>query len=127
VNIDFFTYFRFSANATWQDTENKSQIAAFNGKKLPGLFERTYLARLESNYKCLKVYLESIREECMYYDTANLIEAEDKSEINAGATWLYRSFQLNIEAKNIGDNLYEDYNGYPLPGRSWYVSMKYTL
>jgi iron complex outermembrane receptor protein len=127
VHVDFFKYFRVSANATRQNAENRSEIDAFNGKKLPGIFERSYLARLESNYKGFKVYFENVREEGLYYDTANLIRAQDKVESNAGVSWLYRSFQFNIEAKNLGDNLYEDFNGYPLPGRSWYFSVKYTL
>ena len=126
-HADFFKYFRLSANATWQTPVNQSQIGGFNGKKLAGLFEKSYLARIESNFRNFKIYLENIRNEDMYYDTANLIAAENKIESNAGITWGYDPFQINVEVKNFEDNRYEDFNGYPQPGRSWYVSVKYMM
>lgn len=127
INVDFFRFLSLSANATWQDTENRNMIRAFNGKRLPGIFEKSYLIRLEANYKGLKVYGENIKEEGMYYDTANLIEAEDKVESNAGIMYSYGPMMFSLEAKNLGDNLYEDFNGYPLPGRAYSFSIKYGL
>jgi iron complex outermembrane receptor protein len=34
---------------------------------------------------------------------------------------------LTFEAKNLEDDQYEDFNGYPLPGRSYYFTVKYSL
>jgi iron complex outermembrane receptor protein len=127
INVDFLRYLHFSANATWQDTENQNMIRAFNDKKLPGMFENSYLIRLEANYKGLKVYCENIQEKDMYYDTANLIEAEDKIETNAGILYSYGLLLFSLEGKNLGDNLYEDFNGYPLPGRSYFFNIKLTI
>ena len=114
-------------NATVQDTVNQSENEAFNGKKLPGRFEKSYLGRIEARYGTWKVYSEYIIEKGLYYDTANLLEAQDKKEMNAGISWLIRSCLLTFEAKNIGDDQYEDFNGYPLPGRSFYFTLKYSL
>ncbi|MBN1627526.1 MAG: TonB-dependent receptor [Deltaproteobacteria bacterium] len=127
INLDFLKYFRFSANATWQDTENRSEMGAFNGKDLPGIFESSFLIRVEGNYKGLKAYCENAKESGMYYDTANLIEAEDKVESNAGIIWSIGGLLLSLEGENLGDNLYEDFNGYPLPGRSYSFTIKYGL
>ncbi len=126
IKIDFLKHFRLVGNATRQDTENKSEIKAFNGKKLPGRFEKSYLGRIEARYKGFKVYYEKIIEEGLYYDTANLLKAADKKEINAGTSWLFRSFLFTFEAKNLGDDRYEDFNGYPLPGRSYYFTFRYS-
>ena len=63
----------------------------------------------------------------MYYDTANLLKAEDKKEINACVSWLFRSFLFRLEAKNITDNHYEDFNGYPLPGRAGFFTVKHSF
>ena len=126
-HVDFFKYFRFSGNATWQNPENRSEIEAFNGKKLSGLFEESYFARIESNFKNFKIYVENVRDKGMYYDTANLIAAKDKEESNAGVSWLYEPFQFNMEVRNIGDNRYEDFNGYPLPGRSYFFNVKLKI
>ena len=77
---------------TWQDPENRSEIESFNGKKLPGRFEKSYLGRIEALHRGFKLYTEYVVEKDMYYDTANLLKAEDKKEVNAGISWLFRSF-----------------------------------
>jgi iron complex outermembrane receptor protein len=126
-HMDFCKYFTLTANATFQDTENQSPTPVFDGKQLPGRFESSYLGRLEAKYAGFKVFLEYLTENEMYYDTANLLKAADKKEVNAGVSWLYRSVLISLEAKNMTDNQYEDFNGYPLPARSFTVKIKYTI
>ena len=106
---------------------HRIQIKAFNLKKLPGRFETSYLGKIEVLYRTFKLYCEEKIEKGIYYDTANLLKAEDKREINAGISLLYHSFVFNFEAKNLGNACYEDFNGYPLPGRSYYCELKYTF
>jgi len=127
INLELLKYFRFVGNATWQDPENRSEIEAFNGKKLPGRFEKSYLGRIEALHRGFRLYAEYVLEKDMYYDTANLLNAEDKKEVNAGISWLFRSFLFSFEAKNLTDNQYEDFRGYPLPGRSYFFSIKYDF
>ena len=125
--LEFIRYFRLIGNATWQDTENRSDISAFDGKQLSGRFEKSYLGRIEARYGGFKVYSEYVAETGMYYDTANLLKAEDKEEINSGVSWLFRSFLFSLEIKNLKDDLYEDFNGYPLPGRSCFFTVKHSF
>lgn len=125
VRIDFLRFFRLVGNITQQDPVNKSQVAAFNGKKLPGRFETALLARLEGRYAGVKVFGEYLRETGMFYDSANLLPAKDKNEINAGISWLIHSFLLSLEGRNITNEQYEDFNGYPMPGRAFYFTVGY--
>ena len=127
VNLDRLKYFRISANATWQDTENKSETKGSDGKKLPNRFEESYMGRVEGRHGGFKIYAEYIAEKGLYYDSPNLLKAEDKEEINAGISWLIRSFLLTFDVKNLGDDRYEDFNGYPLPGRSYSFSVKHNF
>jgi len=127
ASLDISKYFRMIFNATWQDPENQSQVTAFDGKNLPGRFEKSYLARGEARYKGIKLYLEYVRDEDMYYDTANLRKADDKNEINAGISFVYSNWLFSVEGKNLNDDLYEDFNSYPLPGRSFYTTIKYEF
>ena len=127
MHLDFLKILRFVARATYQDTENLSDIKAFKGKKLAGRAEESYLIRLEAQYGGLKVYCEQVEEKGLFYDTANLLEAKDKREINAGATWLVGPVLINAEARNLEDEQFEDFNGFPLPGRSYYASVKYSF
>jgi len=125
--MNFLKIFRFIANATWQDTENQSDIKAFNGNYLPGRYRRSYLERIEAMYDGLKVWSEIIEEKGVYYDTANLLRAKDKKEINAGISWRFRSALLTFEARNLEDEQHEDFNGFPMPGRSYYFTLKYSF
>ncbi|GBC59818.1 hypothetical protein DENIS_0759 [Desulfonema ishimotonii] len=126
LRVDFLKYLRLVANATWQDTANKSEIAAFSGKHLPGRFSRSYLTRLEGIFGGVRTWVEYIKDENMYYDTANLLPAEDKEEVNIGLSWMFSPVLLTLEARNIQDNQYEDFNGYPMPGEAYYATVKYS-
>jgi len=125
IRIDFLKYFRLVGNATWQDPVNKSQVAAFDGNILPGRFQTSYLGRLEAWYAGVKVFGEYVRETGMYYDSANLLPAKDKNEINSGISWLFHSFLFSLEGRNLTNEQYEDFNGYPMPGRAFYFTVGY--
>ena len=112
-------------NATWQDPVNKSQIKAFDGNILPGRFQNAYLGRLEARYAGVKVFGEYVRETGMYYDSANLLPAKDKNEVNGGISWLFHSFLFSLEGRNLTNEQYEDFNGYPMPGRAFYFTVGY--
>ncbi|MFH2066291.1 MAG: TonB-dependent receptor [Pseudomonadota bacterium] len=125
--IKLFEYFQLIGNATIQDAENQSRIKGFDGKKLPGIFSKQYLGRMEINYRNGKLFVEYTANKDMYYDTANLLKAKDQTYVNTGISWLVQNFLISVEAKNITDNQYEDYNGYPMPGVSYFGSVKYTF
>jgi len=127
LSAEVFENFRLIGQYTFQDTENKSRIASFDGNQLPGKFRHSWLGRIEYNWRQLKLYTEYINESDMYYDSANLLEAPTKTEVNCGLSYLMESWRISLEAKNIGDDRYEEFNGYPLPGRSFFASIKYSL
>jgi len=125
--VEFLDRFRAVANFTHQDPKNESDINAFDGKRLPGRFENSLLGRLEARYAGVTVYGEYVMETGMYYDAANLLPAADKKEVNAGISWAFGSWMFWLEGKNLADERYEDFNGFPLPGRSFFASIKYTF
>lgn len=125
IAIDFLRHFRFVGNATWQDPENQSQIRAFSGKTLPGRWRRSLLGRMEGHYKGFSAHVECLRETGMYYDRANLLPAKDKTLFNAGISYLFGSLLFSLEGKNLGNEQYEDFNGYPMPRRAYYFTVGY--
>ena len=127
ISAEVFENLRLIGQYTFQDAENKSRIASFDGNQLPGKFRHSWLGRIEYNWRQLKLYTEYINESDMYYDSANLLEAPTKTEVNCGLSYLMDSWRISLEAKNIGDDRYEEFNGYPLPGRSFFASIKYSL
>lgn len=128
MTLNFFEYFSFSGNMTLQDTRNKSSIAAFDGKKLPGRYGQSYMGRLEAGRWNAKVYLEYLVDKNLYYDTTNLLKAPDKEELNFGTSYLFRDhWRFNADVKNIQDNYFEDFYRYPMPGRSVSASVTYIF
>lgn len=127
TRIEFFKCLRFIGNATWQDPTQQNEVRAFDGKILPGRFKESYLGRIEAFHGPAKVYAEYSVEKGMFYDSANLLPAKNKEIINLGASYQFRSFTITLEAKNITDAQYEDFNGYPMPGRSGYLTVRYQF
>jgi iron complex outermembrane receptor protein len=62
----------------------------------------------------------------MYYDAANLLEAENQKLLDAGFSWLLDPFLISLTINNIQDNRYEDFNGFPMPGSSFFASIAYN-
>ncbi len=125
INIEFLDHFRFIASATWQDSENLSEVSSFKHKDLPGRWEKSFLGRLEWQIGDFTAHVEYQADKNMYYDSANLLDAKDKEDISAGLKWVHNSVAVTMEGRNLQDNQYEDFNGFPMPGRSFYVTIKY--
>lgn len=129
ATLDFGSYFRLLANATWQDSENRGEIAAFKGMELPGRWQKSYLVRLESNYHWFRCYLEYQHESKMYYDAANLLPATSKNLVNFGLTMTMplpsNELVFDLEMKNLGGDEYQDFNGYPMPEQEIYFNVAY--
>lgn len=127
VLAEFLDCFRVVVNITRQDSETENERASFDGKQLSGRFENAFHGRFEVWHAGVTIHVEYNRETGMYYDTANTREAPDKKEVSAGISWLVGSWLIQIEGKNLTDEMFEDFNGFPLPERSLYGSVKYTF
>lgn len=127
LDSEFLKYFRVVANYTWQIPKNKDTITAFNGKYLPGRFRHTFFSKIEAKKSFVSSYYEFLYSSGLYYDGANLLKAPIKREHNVGMTFSLGPFALTAEVKNIGNKNYEDFNGYPQPGRSYWLTLRYEL
>lgn len=127
LTLELNRHVSLTGQYTWQDTENKSPVEAFDGNALPGRFRHSWLAEARFTRGDLSLGVTYIREDDMFYDTANLLPAKTKSEINLSLAWAWKALVLTLEARNIGNDNYEDFNGYPQPGRSYFCSMKFSL
>ncbi len=128
LTADALKFFRFISNFTWQNPKiTQSDVKLFDGNKLPGIYETSFFGRIEATYKRVNVFWEYVTEQDMYFNLDNNHKAENKKEMNIGVSFLLRSFLFSFEGKNITDNQYEDFNGYPLPGDAYYVTVKYEF
>ena len=119
---------RLSANLTMQQPRNTSRtIPAFYGKRLPGRYVLASLARLDAGTTRLRAHLEWRFEGGQYYDSANLLPAPDKHEINAGLIYRQNGNHWSLEARNLGNHRYQDFRGYPQPGRAFYARLRHDF
>jgi len=126
--INFFKYFNFISRITLQDPKNLSSISVYNEKQLPGRYKRIYFFRFETSIKDkFKFYIERLIQKEMYYDTVNLLPAKDKDQVNMGISVKYKKLKFSLDIKNVFDKQFEDFNGYPLPGRSIFVAFQYIF
>ena len=96
------------------------------GNKAPP-HQTSFFGRIEALFGTVELYAEYVSERDRYYNLDNNHKAENKKEINFGVSYLFRSVLLSLEGKNITDEDYEDFNGYPLPGTAYYVTVKYEF
>jgi outer membrane cobalamin receptor len=123
--VDLLKYASLTTNYTWQSAINDNVIQAFNGKRLPGRFEHSASIKAEARYGLFKPYYEFLYASGLYYDSANLLLAPIKREHNLGLIFFLDAFTITAEVKNIGNDHYQDYNGYPQPGRSYWLTAKF--
>lgn len=113
------------ANLTVQDSENRSQIRGFRGQQLPG--EAAVDGALSVRWKNPQWKLEYTFKlnKDRYYDSANLLRAADQQTHSASISRNFAAWRVAVELNNIGNHNYEDFNGYPKPGRSGFISVTY--
>ncbi|HYD49523.1 MAG TPA: TonB-dependent receptor, partial [Terriglobales bacterium] len=114
------------ANYTHQDSENRDRENP--GKQLPLRPRDEVYGRLQFGPEPWQAYYEInwIGENFLAVD--NLRTVADRLIHTAGgkvAPWPWLS--LGLEARNFGNDRAEDASGYPLPGRSFFGTLKATL
>lgn len=125
LSFDFLEWFSFSANYTRQDAISRSSIQYANNKRLPGRYETAFNGRLEAEIGRWKCFYEILYEDGMYYDEAELLKAPTKNTHNTGFSFSAGQFTATLEVRNLTNDEYEDFHGYPRPGTAYYASVKY--
>ncbi|UCH83715.1 MAG: TonB-dependent receptor, partial [Candidatus Latescibacterota bacterium] len=120
-------HLRLGANYTHLDSRDTGPIPYYNGNELParprddaGAFVDLFLRRWKLSYELHHIGAN-------YLDPANHIQVPARNIHNIAAEW--RPFgngtSITAEARNLSDNQISDVNGFPLPGRSVFVTVGY--
>jgi outer membrane cobalamin receptor len=127
LHTAFATHTGVTLNYTWQDPVNRSSIAAFDGKRLPGRYRQQLSVRLEQSLWRARLYYEFDYETGLFYDAANLLEAKDVHRHNLGLAMGLGRWDLGLAVNNIGNKNFQDFNGFPTPGRSFSGTVSYRF
>lgn len=117
---------RLQITGTLQDTGNQDRNPAFHNKQLPGQAELVTHVQLTHETGLWDMSYAFYQRSGAYYDTANLLPAADQSLHDLSIQRRWKKLQFAIELRNLTDEIYEDFNGFPKPGRSVFASLTYS-
>ncbi|MFT5895040.1 MAG: outer membrane cobalamin receptor [bacterium] len=114
---------RLRSNFTWQSPKSLSTASDIYGKFLPGEPQFTWFGRLEYAVTDWTAWYEINGQYRSFYDRANTLPAVDTTQHSAGVGWEKNGWQLSLSANNLGDENFEDFNGFPKPGSTYSLSI----
>ncbi len=120
-------HFQLQANATWQNPVDHGDKPHLNGNRLPYLSDVEVDARLTRPAGPWRPWLELSYESSIYRDRENteLIKAPARTLWNLGLTRLIGgSTEISAEVINLTDDRTNDVVQFPLPGRTWQMSLR---
>ncbi|MEE9334142.1 MAG: TonB-dependent receptor [Granulosicoccaceae bacterium] len=114
--------FSTEVNLSLQDAKNLSNNQAINNNALPGEAAVSSFARIAYKRSRYRVWAEVEVKTDRFYDEANLLPAKDTNLQNIGLDWYWRNAQTSLAINNIGNDIVEDFNGFPRPGRAFFLT-----
>jgi outer membrane cobalamin receptor len=127
VNATAIGHIRLDLNYTYQDAQNRStaNYGHYVGNQLPGRPANELYTRVELFNDYGKLFYEFSYVSGNYLDQANFKEVPSRDVHSLGCSWqVLPPLTLNFEARNITDNQVSDVGGFPLPGRSYFGSVR---
>jgi iron complex outermembrane receptor protein len=133
LEFRIFDWWALHGNATFQDSRNtdRSNRVRYE-KRLPGIYHQSFLVGSKWRIRPFRFGLSYQHDDELYYDSANLLMADPRRSLNASASWTRiwanrSETELSLEIRNLTDELYQDYNRFPGPGRSGFINLKHTF
>ena len=119
----------FSTNYTFQEAKDFSDIPYYRTNLLPNRPTHAFFARAGMKQGGYTYFTEASVSSETWLDRANTILAPSRTLFSAGCDYsIFRDRgKATFEIKNILDNQVEDAIGYPLPGRSYYLTVAYSF
>ena len=115
----------FNGNYTFQRAVNQSDIPSRKGKILPGRPVHELSGKVVYLWSVGSFFYSHDFTALNYLDVANQYTTHSRSIHDVGLSLnLLEPILITLEVKNLTDNRIEDIFGYPLPGRSYFITAK---
>ncbi|MBD3348498.1 MAG: TonB-dependent receptor, partial [Candidatus Eisenbacteria bacterium] len=116
-----------SATYTYQDARNDGPSPIYNGNRLPYEPAHALFLRTEWERDRAALWHEYHYQGETYRDRANLEENERPASgihnVGGGLELVPDALSVSLEVRNVTDERVTDVEGYPLPGRVFYVTL----
>ena len=127
MSYRFTQAFTWSLNSTFMESENLSDIKAFKGKKLPGIYHINYGSAIHYQYKAIGLKASYQFYSDLYYNSANAVKADDKQELDISSTLYLEPITVDVSIRNVLDQHVMDYNRMPSAGRSYFLTITINI
>jgi iron complex outermembrane receptor protein len=116
-----------AANLTWQTSIDLGDVPAWRGRRLPMRPERQVSARIDWTHGPLRAAadVQVIGEN--YLNRANRERVPRRALAGASLSAERSGVRVVLEGRNLGDQRAADVGGFPLPGRSLFLSCQVRL
>jgi outer membrane cobalamin receptor len=113
-----------TANVSLIDSINDSDVLAFQDKKLPGYYRKSFVLRYGYSLKQWLYSFEADIKRDVFYDRANLLKGDDVNLLNAGIRYLFKQSNIDFRVNNLLDENIQYFRNRPTPGLN--VSLTYN-
>ena len=123
----FSDWLRLAGNYTYLDGKDTGPIPHRNGNELPGRPKHDLAVFADLTHRAGELSYEYHRISENYLDPANQLRVPSRDIHNLALRWngLGRGLSLTLEGRNLTNDRVSDVSGFPLPGRSYFVTVSY--
>lgn len=126
--LRLFNLVDMGGNYTYQQAENRTDVSYERGKDLPNAPRHTFNLRVGASRRWGAVHYEFNRESRLFLDKANLRAVPGRTIHGLGGSLRPSDWgEWSLEIRNLTGNQLADLWGYPLPGRSYFISCKKSV
>lgn len=109
------------------DSETLSDVKSSQGKRLPGIYHDTWNAGADVSWRNWLLSVGYQWESDHYYNFSNNVLPDAKETMDASLRWVHPSWSLQLQARNVFDENYQDYNRFWGPGRAYYINLNVEI
>ncbi len=128
--VRFGEWGRASASYTLTHSQNLRDDARYYLRELPYRPRHRLFARAFGGVSWLQARAEVDAQSRQYTNRTNQLALAPRAFVNLGATarvWRAPDVRLSFDLKNVLGHQAQDFDGYPLPGRAFYVTLSFAL
>ena len=127
-SLRLFHLIDLAGNYTYQRAENRTDVSYERGRDLPNAPRHTFNLRVGASRRWGAIHYELNRENRLFLDKANLRAVPGRTIHSMGGSLQPGSWgEWSLEIRNLTGNQLADLWGYPLPGRSYFISCKKSV
>ena len=116
-----------SANYTWLDARNRGDDAASKNKQLPSRPEHELFAQIATAFDPVKLECNYHYASGNYVTFSNTVELKPRSRVDLRLKWNRDDWTIAGEIRNLFNNDMLDIRGFPLPARSFYLTLSHEF